>query len=446
MGPISGCVTDPVDLGHDDVAHASGSRSGGGRTDDASVPGPSANAGARTDLGDSAGSGTSQPQNAAVGVDASTASSTGGSGGFEHNGGSGGAVPSGGSAGMAPGGGVGGNGTGNDTPGGGTEGGGTEGGSTGGTEPSGGAGGAHPLACDAIPGPCTRVQYNHTATAESTTTTRYFYDAAGQLVREETDPDVVVRYAYDAAGRLLESRTDSCDVSSSPDCRWTIYTYDEQGNVVKRENRDMSPNAEVGCTYYSYGDAGEVLSSEYYRGCSDTLLYWSVSYEYDDNGRLVTEIHDDTQSSSKDHTVTYEYDAAGRLVSQQDEYTTAPDSGSSTVYEYDAAGYLSAERHFDAQGNATATVVYTRNAAGQPLTAEHQNAAANDYRIFLTYDDQGNELSRHVVYLEGPSAGVDAQCDASTYDACGHQLTRDYDVDCADPASYQTTWTYDCFE
>jgi hypothetical protein len=90
-------------------------------------------------------------------------------------------------------------------------------------------------------------------------------------------------------------------------------------------------------------------------------------------------------------------------------------------------------------------VLYTRNAAGLPLTIEEQDRDEDDYRIFRTYDEQGNELTSHQVYLEGASAGVMSMCSASTFDECGNQLTDSSDPECDDSALSDTAWSYDCF-
>jgi YD repeat-containing protein len=437
VGSAVGCAESPVDLGHDDATHGtaeppSGSSSVAGAPAASAEEGGtlqgSEDAGATTDLeGGSAGTDPSQSHTTTPG---GATASTGGSGGIESSGGSAGTDSSGGRGGIE-----------SDAGSAGIE----SSGGSGGIEPSGGSGGIEPPACDAIPGPCTRARYS--SDVDSLTTTYYFYDAAGQLVREEVGapPDAITRYTYDDEGRLLESRTDSCDESGlPPDCLWTIYTYDEQGNLVLRDNRDGTPNAKAGCTYYTYTDDGQVLSSEYYYWCSD-ILYESVTYEYDAAGLLMSMHQENTQAPSADFTITYEYDAAGRVVTERRTYPSNPESDMTKTYEYDTAGQVITETFFDADGNVTLTILYTRNAAGQPLTEERQYPDEDDYQIVNTYDGQGNELTQHMLYLEGESAGARSMCWVRTFDDCGNPLTEDYDLDCDEPASYQTTWSYDCF-
>ena len=229
--------------------------------------------------------------------------------------------------------------------------------------------------------------------------------------------DRIVLYAYDDQGRLLQSKTDSCDTggTSDPACEQTDYTYDEQGNVlVETHYTGAPPVGTSGCTYYSYDENGLLLSAEFYSWCDDSL--------------------------PGGYSITYEYDAAGRLVAMHRD-----DPASTTLYEYDAADDVSTTTYLDGDGNVTLTVVYTRNAAGQPLIEERQYPEGDDSQWVRTYDASGNELTKKLVYLEGDSAGSEAYCDVATYDDCGNQLTQISSSTCTDVATTETTRSYACF-
>lgn len=126
----------------------------------------------------------------------------------------------------------------------------------------------------------------------------HFYDANGNQIRsvdywyssgEIVYADVYVS-EYDDQGHLISTKSEESDDD------WTVYTYDANWNLIRKESR--------------YGD-----------------MAFNMTYEYDEQNRLVyTEETDSWESRSG---TTYEYDSSGNIVSK-----TFLD-GSKIVYVYD---------------------------------------------------------------------------------------------------------------
>lgn len=302
-------------------------------------------------------------------------------------------------------------------------------------------------------------------------TTRYAYDAAGNL-RTITDPlSQVTTRSYDRNNRLT-SVTD-------PRGNATSTTYDADGNVAS------TTDAAGGVTTYVYDLAGRQTTMVTPRGNalptgSDLTNYtWTSKYDNVGNQTRVSNPLTGTQTSTFDayHRVTsastpYDlqygytwattsaYDGRGHLVS-----STTP-SGK-TTYGYDAAGQLSSV--VDPRGNvsgatpATFTTSYgydfagnrtsTTDAVGSQSTSAFDaanrlvsstdargnvsGATASDYRTSYGYDPAGR-LTR----ITSPLGEITTY----GYDPDGNQTTMvdpRGNVTGGVPATYTTTSTYD---
>jgi hypothetical protein len=264
-------------------------------------------------------------------------------------------------------------------------------------------------------GPCTSTEVM--TSGGSVSVTSYVYDADQRLLREESGfdangvPRYIVAYTYDEHGWLLESKSNDCD-NPAWGCRWFIYTYDAAGRVLTLDDRSDYSGRAPGCT----------------------------TNTYDQNGRLVRRAFDDFCQGSAGEATVYEYDSLGRLVSERFEVGGKPQTP--TTYSYDAAGFLA----FTYRGYET--IVYTRDAAGNPLVEEHQQTSGvgDDYSVFRTFDSAGHQLSERTRYSEGVNAGVDLWCWRRTFDSCGNLLTEEqWSSNCDDPSYSRTTLGYQCF-
>lgn len=271
-------------------------------------------------------------------------------------------------------------------------------------------------------GPCTATEVM--TRDDSVEITSYVYDANQRLLRTESAfdqngvPQHVVAYSYDEHGWLLESKSNDCD-DTDFGCTWFIYTYDSAGRVLTADDRSDYSGRSPGCT----------------------------TNTYDQSGRLVRREFDESCHGRTGQATVYEYDSAGRLISESAEVGGKPMT--LTSYAYDAAGFLAFAYHeICATGVVDETVVYTRDAAGNPLVEEHRQTGGvgDDYTVFRTFDDAGHQLSERTRYSEGVNAGLDLWCWTRTFDPCGNQLTEEqWSSSCDVPPYGRTTFSYECF-
>ncbi len=177
--------------------------------------------------------------------------------------------------------------------------------------------------------------------------TQYEYDALGRVTHVADAEQGHTYYGYDALGNLLWT-TDalgSAPVNGVPDANHTtFYEYDALGRLV------LETDAEGGETSYTYDAAGNLLSLT---DPEQNVTAWT----YDGLGHVITE------TNHLGHTRYYSYDAAGRLIETTDRNDRV------TQYEYDALNRLTEETWLDEAGIGVYTISYTYDALGDLLTA-----------------------------------------------------------------------------
>ncbi|MBR2319387.1 MAG: RHS repeat protein [Clostridia bacterium] len=333
----------------------------------------------------------------------------------------------------------------------------------------------------------------------------YTYDAAGNLLtEEETDyRDMVKKYTYSAQkdkkgnpillysyekfygsvlgedGNRIEKadwteKESTYDVNGNPltareysynyrhpvdsSGKYTVYTYDDKGNCLGREQYQYSDYAdwEESVTHrdssrftYTYDEAGRILTKKEIRDYSyGGQGYDNYTYTYNADGTYVVKktvyLADEWQ-----HTVTTTYDAEERILVRE----TVESGGAweRETYIYRVNGYVHrTERYdeyeyhdgsyrkctFDAAGNCLTeeefasgvltTAVYTYDAAGNRLTEEKTNGDGEVTRYEYTYDQYGNRLSEKYT-------GADGAWIKTVTDAAGNVLSRE------DSSGFQTT-------
>jgi len=242
-------------------------------------------------------------------------------------------------------------------------------------------------------------------------TTRFSYDAAGNLIRSvdalgnKTSVDYnacnqpvavadalgnVTRRSYDAAGRLA-SITDALGHT-------TKYKYDDHGWLVELVD------AKGGAKRISYDSAGRVRT---YTDCSG----YTTSYRYDEHGRL------SVLADALEQETHYAYDSIGRLVC-----LTQPDQTRS-LFDYDADGRLTSQT--DANGNQT---LYRYNGQSLPVERIDANGNSLQYRYdgalqLVELINAKGETYRLGYTPEGDLAsetGFDGKATIYTYDPRGH--------------------------
>jgi RHS repeat-associated protein len=164
-----------------------------------------------------------------------------------------------------------------------------------------------------------------------TYTTRFEYDASGNLERKIDKNENPTGYEYDGLGRLSKV-TDALNND-------TLYAYDARDNLVSltdaagnttrfeydRNNRlkkEIRPMGEE--TSYTYDEAGNLVQKI-------DAKNQKTEYVYDDAGRLADILYyAATDHATPEKTVTFTYDNAGNLKSYDDGTTSAQ-------YDYDDA-------------------------------------------------------------------------------------------------------------
>lgn len=147
------------------------------------------------------------------------------------------------------------------------------------------------------------------------------YDASGRLVSVSHNGDVMTA-SYDDTGRL----TQLTGYESLTGLVMRTWSYDASGKVV-RGSIDSAWSSRA--TEYSYDDAGRVVTETVSPGARDSCAdrgEWTISNEYDTDGRLVRVTEADAQGS----TVTArEYGEVGPVITER------TDDGATVAYTYE---------------------------------------------------------------------------------------------------------------
>ncbi|NJN25222.1 MAG: hypothetical protein HC819_04210 [Cyclobacteriaceae bacterium] len=163
------------------------------------------------------------------------------------------------------------------------------------------------------------------------TTTQYFYNEDGHLVRKE-----LYTYATDKlpAG-ILPSQTIEFSYENS-------QLYREQSSSLHKRFFDRSYT-----TIYRYNDRGEVIEKATQYG-SEANQHRSTTYQYDSAGLLVEEQTLDKAIPRNNEQLKYTHDHRGRVVSKLIYDAVAEDFVPTANFTYDAFGNMtSGERDVD---------------------------------------------------------------------------------------------------
>jgi YD repeat-containing protein len=170
---------------------------------------------------------------------------------------------------------------------------------------------------------------------------KIFYDKSGNITSESKETPTVngnflTKYKYDSSKRLTKK-----EITSKGRLIAThIYHYDDKGNVVKREIQKKL-------------------------GLLD-IFNETFDCKYDENHRLIEEIHLDGDSYIK---TTYEYNEKDQIV-RQTEYNTRGGITYESEFVYDELDNLSTE------------------------TATYRGNKTFDYSYVYEYDNQGNWINK----------------------------------------------------
>ena len=196
--------------------------------------------------------------------------------------------------------------------------------------------------------------------------TVYTYDNNGNVLSKTADPNglnLVTSYTYDGRG-LMTSQTDPAGVV-------TQFTYDANGNVstIVQDINGATPIT----TTNTYDALGRLVESDVTQTVGGIVSTASSYYTYDVLGRVVAETTD-TGHQSK---VVYTYDANGNVISKTDGNGNVSyafyDADNRPIYAVAANGAITATT-YNAEGQVTSTTQY---AAEIPVSSMSQLVAGD---------------------------------------------------------------------
>jgi len=265
-------------------------------------------------------------------------------------------------------------------------------------------------------------------------TTRYQYDAEGRLLFQEDRGGKVTQYTYDAENRVLSKTIDpqglnristytydglsrQLQVIDNGQC--TQFTYDARGNLIKK---CLDPKGLNLITEFTYTEDG-LLARQ-------TSANKATAYEWDPLGQCLsmTIDPDGLQLCTR-----YEYDNNGNLIAETDANQQRTqyvyDANNQLRYRIDARGVVT-EHCYGIKGSEKQTITYANRIASgnryfdeSSLIAALQPDSNNDHYQFFDYDTQ----NRLVLFYDG--LGYVTQY---TYDANDNLIAKEINaIPCA---------------
>ncbi|MBE6899475.1 MAG: RHS repeat-associated core domain-containing protein [Ruminococcaceae bacterium] len=203
-----------------------------------------------------------------------------------------------------------------------------------------------------------------TSTDYAGTPTNYTYDSLGRLTSQtitiENGKTSTTKYEYDAAGNIIREWNQVNAVGSAAQWNKTEYTYDSRNRLTSVKQYNGSTLAST--TNYTYDGVGNVLTM--------TSGGKTTTYTYDRFGNVLTE------KDALNNTKTYHYNGIGRLESVTDKNDVE------TEYFYDALGRIVKTEATDSSG--TEVQLFTYSKTGQVLSKANEDTTTS-----YTYDDLG---------------------------------------------------------
>ncbi|WP_101909222.1 RHS repeat domain-containing protein [Marasmitruncus massiliensis] len=227
--------------------------------------------------------------------------------------------------------------------------------------------------------------------------TLFTYDALNRLIIQDSPLDgterSVTRYFYDAAGNIIKQEVLYAVYDEETEWKTTEYVYDSRNRVIDtilfRQDYDQRR------TRFVYDNVGNKLAV--YTGMLDDSTDGAekITYTYDRFGNVLT------AADPADRTERFAYDGMGRLISKTDRngnvYTYAYDGLDRILNESVTAGgeTTSTQHRYTKTGqklsesNDTLSVTYQYDAQGRVI----QQSESNDVVKIMGYDAAGNRIS-----------------------------------------------------
>jgi serralysin len=241
------------------------------------------------------------------------------------------------------------------------------------------------------------------------------YNSQGDLLRWEVDDEsdgsleYLARwhYQYDDNGRLTQASFESeakGEEDEEDESAIANYQYDANDHLIRVDlvGGELDVAAEgLGIGVIAHLGLGET---------------YSVTYQYDAQGNLTTEVRFGANQEMGSNMESYFYDDEGRLVRMESELLTTgplPSGVGVTVYEYDENGYLVLQvTDLGNDGEPNLTTSYENDSYGNPLRVETEEELDDDESIIevwvylYEYDSAGNVVRREQMQIGGEEQAV----------------------------------------
>ena len=213
---------------------------------------------------------------------------------------------------------------------------------------------------------------NYTTLTSSGETTKTVYNDAFLPVEYTDESGTKTEYTYDNHYRVKTEKSGD---------ETTTYTYDSKGNVISYVTSNEKNN-----TYYTYNSSGKVVREKsgndytYYTYDSKGNVTVLATLKKDFKGEI-PKIYDSSLTCFD--TLSYTYDNKGRVAKEENS------DGSSVSYEYDASGNVTKETNITVENDKTKTTVttYTYDEMGNILNTQSES----DNGSYI-YDKAGRTL------------------------------------------------------
>ena len=212
--------------------------------------------------------------------------------------------------------------------------------------------------------------------------TTYEYDPFGQMITKTEDAGGLARvtqYEYDRVGNLKKIIADD-DNNPTNGVQETLYTYDKAGRVIQITYPDSKTIA------YEYEDpaaAGRPTKRTDQRGTVTV-------YEYDKQGNLLKKQNHPTNPTLVE---TYTYDARGLMLTANKGTLADEDAISAIEFTYNDLGYLDYTTQ-QIKGNTAKIVAYERNQVGRPTKISYPDVSSTQYVYSYTSLGQVDMIQR----------------------------------------------------
>lgn len=182
------------------------------------------------------------------------------------------------------------------------------------------------------------------------TTTTWQYDALNRLISETSqstndDRDYADTFTYDlSSNRLSQTHTTLSDVVT------TVFFYDANDRLLAEAKDAANDNTQDQYTEYAYNNTNQTGKTVFAGADNTGNIISSVTYTYDESGRMVMVQTDSDGDGNINSSVTYTYDTSNHCVTETIDDGTTVSTHSFLFDPENVTGYgKQIEEHIDGQ-------------------------------------------------------------------------------------------------